>query len=67
MFKELVIKNTPVKKLDCLYFYGRFSPASWTNLIMGRQDLSSQSNFPIKLYYNSNFGFLVNLNFVLST
>ena len=67
MFKELVIKNTPVKKLDSLYFYGRFSPASWTNLPMGRQDLSSQSNFPIKLYYNSNFGFLVNLNFVLST
>ena len=37
-FNELVIKNTPVKNF---YFYGRSSPASWSNLIMRRQNLSS--------------------------
>ena len=40
--------------------YGRFPPASWTN-IMRRQNVLLQSTFPIKLYHNSIFNFLVTL------
>ena len=39
----------------------------FTKLIMRTQNLSLQSTFPIKLHRNSNFYFLVNFNFVLST
>ena len=66
-FNESVIKNTLVKKYDHFCLFGRVSPDSWTNIIMRKQNLSRQSNFPIKFYHNSNFGFLVNFNFVLWT
>ena len=44
MFNDLVIKNISV--MICL--------------VMRRQNLSLRSTFPIKLYHNNNFDFLVN-------
>ena len=64
MFNELVTKNALVRKYDDFYFFGRVSPASLTNTIMKKQNLS-QCTFPIKFYHNSIFDFLVNFNFIL--
>ena len=58
---KLMIKQNPFKKEDHICFYGRFLSASWINLIMRRQNLSLQSTFPIKLYHNGIFNFLVTL------
>ena len=47
--------------VSCWIIYGKFPPASWTDIIMRRQNVLLQSTFPIKLYHNSIFNFLVTL------
>ena len=56
-----MLKNTPVKKSGQFCFYGSAPPASWSNLINRRQSLWLQSIFPVKVYPNSNFDFLVKI------
>ena len=49
-FDKLGLKNTFVKKHDHFRFYEKALPASKTNLIKRRQEVSLQITFPIKLY-----------------